>query len=164
MILVDANVLLYAYDPRSEHHERCRRWVERTFSGEELVFSEISTGAQNDLQRATDIARSMVTEYGMSDRLGPLQFGQKEDQVFLGRDFAAQPDYSDRVASDIDAEIKRIIEDAYAEAKRILSDNRKKMDKIAKTLIKSETIEGKELDKLLGHNGKKKKAAEDGQK
>ncbi len=127
---------------------------------EEMVFHEVTTGAQNDLERATKVARQMVCEYGMSDRLGPMTLGHKEDQVFLGRDFAATPDYSDRVASEIDAEVRRIIEDAYNEAKKIMVKNRTKLDKIAKKLIDSETVEGKELDKLLGHNSSKRNAGE----
>ncbi len=123
---------------------------------EEMVFNDVTTGAHNDLERATKTARQMVCEYGMSDKLGPLTLGQKEDQVFLGRDFAATPDYSDRVASEIDAEIKRIIEDAYNEAKLIMTENRAKLDKIAKKLMDNETVEGKELDKLLGHNSSKR--------
>ena len=127
---------------------------------EELVFSEVTTGAHNDLERATKIARQMVCEYGMSEKLGPMTLGQKEDQVFLGRDFAATPDYSDRVASEIDAEIRRIIGDAYNEAKHVLSEHRSKLDKIAKKLIESETVEGKQLDKLLGHNSSKRATGE----
>ena len=127
---------------------------------EEMVFKDITTGAHNDLERATKIARQMVCEYGMSGRLGPMTLGQKEDMVFLGRDFATNPDYSDRVASEIDAEIRRIIDDAYKEANHILGEKRTKMDKIARRLIKKETIEGAELDKLLGHSRGKKAVAQ----
>ena len=127
---------------------------------EEMVFKDITTGAHNDLERATKIARQMVCEYGMSGKLGPMTLGQKEDMVFLGRDIATNPDYSERVASEIDAEIRRIIDDAYNEANSVLTDKRTKMDKIARRLIKKETIEGAELDKLLGHSRGKKAVAQ----
>ncbi len=120
---------------------------------EQLVFKDVTTGAHNDLERATKIARQMVCEYGMSDRLGPMTLGAKEEMVFLGRDYAANPDYSDRVASEIDEEIRRIVDNAYQEAKKILETDRAKLDKIAKQLITNETIEGKTLEKLLGRNG-----------
>jgi cell division protease FtsH len=146
---------------KSELHNKLAQLVAGRVA-EEMVFNEITTGAHNDLERATKIARQMVCEYGMSDKLGPVTLGQKEDQVFLGRDFAATPDYSDRVASEIDAEVRRIIEDAYTEAKKIMTKNRPKLDKIAKKLIESETVEGAELDKLLGHNSGKRNGAKPG--
>ncbi len=126
---------------------------------EQLVFKDVTTGAHNDLERATKIARQMVCEYGMSDRLGPMTLGAKEEMVFLGRDYAANPDYSDRVASEIDEEIRRIVDNAYQEGMKILTTERTKLDKIAKQLIANETIEGKALEKLLGRNGTDKKLA-----
>lgn len=126
---------------------------------EQLVFKDVTTGAQNDLERATKIARQMVCEYGMSDKLGPMTLGAKEEMVFLGRDYAANPDYSDRVASEIDEEIRRIIDNAYQEGKKILTAERVKLDKIAKQLMANETIEGKALEKLLGRNGADKARA-----
>lgn len=123
---------------------------------EETIFGDVTTGAHNDLDRATKIARQMVTEYGMSDKLGPLTLGQKQDMVFLGRDFAAHPDYSDQVAFEIDREIRRIVDDAYAEAKQILTKNRAKLDRIAKRLIEVETMEKGELEKLLSGPSKPK--------
>jgi cell division protease FtsH len=116
---------------------------------EELQFGDMTTGAQNDLDRATKIARQMVTEYGMSDRLGPLTLGQKQDQVFLGRDFASHPDYSDQVAFEIDSEIRQLIDRAHDEALEILTEQRGKLDVIAATLIEKETIEKEELVNLL---------------
>jgi cell division protease FtsH len=116
---------------------------------EELTFGDITTGAQNDLDRATKIARQMVTEYGMSDRLGPLTLGQKQDQVFLGRDFASHPDYSDQVAFEIDSEIRQLIDRAHDEALEILTDNRAKLDQIAAALIEKETVEKEDLVNLL---------------
>src|SRR5205809_2817834 len=116
---------------------------------EELVFGDITTGAQNDLERATKIARKMVTEFGMSDQLGPLTLGQKPEEVFLGRDISAQPDYSDQVAFEIDSEIRRLIDEAHDEALDILTENRVHLDRIAEVLMERETIEKEELIELL---------------
>jgi cell division protease FtsH len=116
---------------------------------EELVFGDMTTGAQNDLDRATKISRQMVTEYGMSDQLGPLTLGQKQEQVFLGRDFASHPDYSDQVAFEIDTEIRHLIDKAHDEALEILTDNRAKLDEIAAALMEKETIEKEDLVALL---------------
>jgi len=116
---------------------------------EEIVFGDMTTGAQNDLGRATKIARQMVTEYGMSDRLGPLTLGQKQGEVFLGRDFASHPDYSDQVAYEIDSEIRVLIDEAHDEALEILSELREKLDVLAEALIERETIEKEELATLL---------------
>jgi len=116
---------------------------------EELQFGDMTTGAQNDLERATKIARQMVTEFGMSDRLGPLTLGQKQGEVFLGRDFASQPDYSDRVAFEIDSEIRTLIDRAHDEALEILTEHRSHLDELAATLFDRETIEKDQLVKLL---------------
>jgi len=116
---------------------------------EEMLFKDATTGAQNDLERATKIARKMVCEYGMSDKLGPLTLGQKQEQVFLGRDFASHPDYSGEIAYEIDKEIRRILDEAYDKAEDILTKERKKLDKIAKALIEKETLEKDELRRLL---------------
>jgi cell division protease FtsH len=116
---------------------------------EELIFGDITTGAQNDLDRATKIARQMVTEYGMSDRLGPLTLGQKSGEVFLGRDFASHPDYSDQVAFEIDSEIRVLIDRAHDEALEILTEYRERLDRIAAALIEKETVEKEDLVNLL---------------
>ncbi|HEY3208988.1 MAG TPA: AAA family ATPase, partial [Actinomycetota bacterium] len=116
---------------------------------EELIFGDITTGAQNDLDRATKIARQMVTEYGMSDRLGPLTLGQKSGEVFLGRDFASHPDYSDQVAFEIDSEIRALIDQAHDEALEILTEHRERLDRIATALIEKETVEKEDLINLL---------------
>jgi len=118
-------------------------------AAEEVVFGEITTGANNDLERATKIARAMVTQYGMSDVLGPRTFGRKEELIFLGREIAEQRDYSEEVARQIDSEVKRIIDTAYERASKILKDNRDKLEKLAKRLIEVETLEGTELEALL---------------
>jgi cell division protease FtsH len=122
---------------------------------EELVFGDITTGAQNDLERATKIARKMVTEFGMSDQIGPLSLGQKPEEVFLGRDFNAQPDYSDQVAFEIDSEIRRLIDEAHDEALDILTEHRVHLDRLAEVLIQRETIEKEELIELLDGVGKR---------
>ncbi|MFJ7748040.1 ATP-dependent zinc metalloprotease FtsH [Peribacillus sp. NPDC097295] len=119
---------------------------------EEVTFGEVSTGAHNDFQRATGIARSMVMEYGMS-KLGPLQFGNSQGQVFLGRDFNNDQNYSDAIAYEIDLEIQRIIREAYERCKKILTENREKLDLVAKTLLEVETLDAEQI-KGLFHNGK----------
>jgi len=116
---------------------------------EELVLQEISTGAQNDLERATALVRKMVMEYGMSEKLGPLTFGHKQEQVFLGRDIARDRNYSEEVASAIDQEVRRIIDECYAKARQILAENRDKLDLLAQTLLERETLEAEELERLL---------------
>ena len=116
---------------------------------EEIVFQEISTGAANDIERSTTLARRMVTEYGMSKTLGPLAFGRKEELVFLGREINEQRNYSDEVAFVIDKEIRSLIDQGYEEAKRILTDNMDKLEAIAMLLMERETIEGNELEALF---------------
>ena len=119
---------------------------------EEIVFGEVSTGASNDFQRATGIARRMVTEFGMSDKLGPLQFGQQQgSQVFLGRDFNNDQNYSDAIAYEIDLEIQRIVKECYEKARRVLTENRDKLDIIAKTLLKVETLDAEQIKHLVDH-------------
>ncbi|WP_066321828.1 ATP-dependent zinc metalloprotease FtsH [Bacillus sp. FJAT-29814] len=121
---------------------------------EEIVFGEVSTGAHNDFQRATGIARRMVTEFGMSDKLGPLQFGQQSGgQVFLGRDLHNEQNYSDAIAYEIDLEIQRIIKDSYERCRQILTENRDKLDLIAKTLLEVETLNAEQI-KYLIDNGR----------
>jgi cell division protease FtsH len=118
-------------------------------TAEELIFTDPTTGAQNDIERATKIARSMVTEYGMSDALGPMQFGQHHGEVFLGRDFAAQPDYSDEVAAKIDAEVRRLIDRAHGTALDILTTYRPVLDQMAQALMEKETLETEEVMAIL---------------
>jgi len=119
-------------------------------TAEELIFHDPTTGAQNDIERASQIARSMVTEYGMSDLIGPQQLGQKNGEVFLGRDLGHQPNYSDEVAARIDAEVRKLIDEAHAEALEILTDNRKTLDKLAKALVARETLDTPEVMEILG--------------
>ena len=120
---------------------------------EALVLKEISSGASNDLQRATQLARQMICEYGMSDNIGPVTFGHRQDQVFLGRDIARDKDYSEEVAAEIDKEVRAFMEDAYAATEKLLSENIDKLHVIAKALIEKETLEEEEINQLVkyGH-------------
>ncbi|OCA88448.1 ATP-dependent metallopeptidase FtsH/Yme1/Tma family protein [Pradoshia sp. D12] len=119
---------------------------------EEIVFGEVSTGAHNDFQRATSIARKMVTEYGMSDKLGPMQFGQASGgQVFLGRDINSEQNYSDKIAYEIDIEIQNIIKTCYERARKILTENRSKLDLIANTLLEIETLDAEQIRHLADY-------------
>jgi cell division protease FtsH len=118
---------------------------------EEVVFGEVSTGAHNDFQRATGIARRMVTEFGMSDKLGPLQFGQAQGQVFLGRDLNNEQNYSDKIAYEIDLEIQSIIKQCYERAKNLLTEHRDKLDLIANTLLEVETLDAEQIKHLVDH-------------
>ena len=118
-------------------------------AAEELVFADRWTGASDDLEKATRIARSMVTSYGMSKKLGPLTFGDREEMVFLGREISEQRNYSDEVAEEIDTEVRRIIEEAYSRAKAILTTYRQKLDAVAQRLIEIETIDREEFELLV---------------
>jgi len=118
-------------------------------TAEKLIFNETTTGSQNDIEQATKLARKMVTDFGMSDKLGPRTFGHKEELVFLGREISEQRDYSDKVAEQIDEEVYNIINSAYETAKKLLTENKAKLVHIAEKLITEETIEGKALDKLF---------------
>ena len=118
-------------------------------AAEELFTFDKTTGAENDLRRATEIVRKMVTEFGMSDKLGPLTFGRKTEFVFLGRDIASERDYSEQVAYEIDKEVRKTIEDCFERAKNILKENSEGVKKVVEILIEKETIEGDELKKIL---------------
>ncbi|MFH1583799.1 MAG: ATP-dependent zinc metalloprotease FtsH [Actinomycetota bacterium] len=118
-------------------------------ASEEIVFNEITTGAQNDLEKSTKIARQMVCEFGMSDKIGPLTLGDKQGAIFLGRDFSAHPDYSEQVAYEIDKEIRKLVDDAYNKARDILNTHRNKLDLIAQNLIEKETLNKEEIEELL---------------
>ncbi|HEX9074981.1 MAG TPA: ATP-dependent zinc metalloprotease FtsH [Anaerolineae bacterium] len=121
---------------------------------EEIVFGDVTTGASNDLERATNIARAMVTRYGMSDKLGPRTFGDREELVFLGREISEQRNYSEQVAEDIDNEVKRIISSAYNRAKEVLTNYRAKLDAIADRLVREESIEGTEFEAMFAETPK----------
>jgi len=116
---------------------------------EEIVFGEITTGASNDLQQVTKMARSMVTQYGMSDALGPRVYGDKQELVFLGREISEQRDYSDAIAEQIDGEVRHIIDSEHARAEKLLTDNRDKLDLVANTLLEIESLEAEEFVALI---------------
>ena len=118
-------------------------------AAEEIVFDEITTGASNDLEKVTATAKQMVMRFGMSDKLGPRVFGHDHGQPFLGREFSAEPDYSDEIAREIDDEIRRIVESAHQQAKDILSEHRESLTTISEILLKRETIEREEFEALL---------------
>jgi cell division protease FtsH len=118
-------------------------------AAEEIVFGEITTGASNDLEKVTETAKRMVMRFGMSERLGPRVFGHDRGQPFLGREFSAEPDYSDEIAREIDDEIRRIVEAAHQTAKDLLNDKREELDSISKILLERETIDAEQFVALL---------------
>ena len=118
-------------------------------AAEEIVFGEVTTGASNDLEQATNIAKTMITRYGMSEKLGPRTFGKREELVFLGKEISEQRDYSDRVAETIDNEVHHLIENAYQTAVRLINSNRAKLDQLAEYLMEHESIEGDKLQALF---------------
>jgi cell division protease FtsH len=118
-------------------------------TAEELIFADPTTGAQNDIDRATTIARQMVTEFGMSDALGPMRFGHPQGEVFLGRDMTSTPDYSDEVAASIDVEVRALIDGAHAAALDVLTENRALLDRLADELIEHETLEATRVQELF---------------
>jgi cell division protease FtsH len=126
---------------------------------EEIIFGDISTGASNDLQKATETARSMVMRFGMSAKLGRVTYGSEEREVFLGRDFNNQANYSDKTAEAIDAEVRLLVESAHKQAKALLTKHKKKLETLAKALLEREVIEGEDLDSLLGLKPSKPKPA-----
>jgi cell division protease FtsH len=118
-------------------------------SAEELVFGEVTTGAANDIEKCTEIAKAMVTQYGMSTTLGPRKFGQEQGEVFLGRDQGHQRDYSDDIASQIDGEVNALIEQAHDEALAILMKHRATLDALANALVERETVDDVDLAELF---------------
>jgi cell division protease FtsH len=120
---------------------------------EEVVFGEVSTGASNDFERATGIVRSMITEYGMSEKFATMQFGKTQGQVFLGRDLGHEQNYSDQIAYEIDTEMQELIRKCYNEAKQMLTERREQLNLLAETLLKRETLDEEQIKQLL-ENGK----------
>jgi len=118
-------------------------------AAEEIALKHTTTGAGNDLERATELARKMVTEWGMSEKLGPLTFGKKDEQIFIGREIAKHKDYSEKTAVDIDEEVKRIIIEAYDLSKKLLTENQDLLDALASALLEKETMDGAEIDALI---------------
>ena len=119
-------------------------------ASEEINFSEITTGAHNDLEVATGIARRMVCEFGMSEKMGHLTFGHREHQIFLGRDLGEERNYSDDTARMIDAEVKRIIDEAYMKAKNELTKHMEQLKKLAESLLEREVLDAEEVRQIVG--------------
>src|SRR5262245_46291179 len=145
-----------SYLPREERHSRSKedleRWLTSAMGGraaEQIVFGHLTTGAANDLESATALARRMVCELGMSDNLGPLTFGKKEEMVFLGREIASHKDYSESTAVLIDQEVRNIIERAYHKAESLLKENMDKLTLLANTLLEREVLDGDQMDRVL---------------
>jgi cell division protease FtsH len=118
-------------------------------AAEELVFHEITTGAANDLEKVTHTAKQMIMRYGMSEKLGPRTLGRNHDMPFLGRDMAAEPDYSDEIAREIDDEIRRIVEEAHEQARTVLVEHMDDLHHISQILIERETIDSDQFERLL---------------
>jgi cell division protease FtsH len=145
--------------PLEDHYLTTRTQIEAILAtlmggrtAEEMVFNDITTGAADDIKRATTLARRMVTDFGMSDKLGPRTFGDKQELVFLGREISEQRDYGEKLADAIDGEINKLIEQAHKNAVKILTDKKETLKLVAETLIANETIEGEELEKLLSED------------
>jgi cell division protease FtsH len=144
------------YLPVDEKHTHSKKYLETKLLhlmggrvAEQLVFGELSTGAANDIERATNLARKMVCEWGMSEKLGPLTFGKKEEQIFLGREIATHRDYSEETAQEIDQEVKRIVEEAQKTATQLLTSNMNKLHLLANALLEREILDGEEIDRIL---------------
>ena len=118
-------------------------------SAEEIIFNDITTGAANDLERATKLARSMVTQYGMSEKLGALSFGEKNELVFLGREIGEQRNYGEKVARTIDEEVRAFIDEAHQRAHQVLQTSRTTLEALAKRLIEVESIDAEELGDII---------------
>jgi cell division protease FtsH len=117
---------------------------------EELIFDQLTTGASNDIQQATDMAHKMVCDWGMSDKLGPLHFGKPQGEVFLGRDFNDNSkSYSEQTAIEIDSEVRRIVTENYDRARKIIVDNLDKLKALAEALLEYETVDGAEIDSIF---------------
>lgn len=128
---------------------------------EELVLGHMTTGAGDDIEKATELARRMVCEWGMSDRLGPMTFGKKEEQIFLGRDFTQTKDYSEQTAIEIDAEVRRIVTDAYERAKSLLQENMDILHKMSEVLLEREVLDAPEIDEIIKGFGRRNGAIQE---
>jgi len=117
---------------------------------ENLYFQEDTTGAKNDLKVATEMVQKMVTEYGMSEKLGPITLGKRDEQVFLGRDLVKERDFSESIASKIDEEVRRIVDECFRKAEDLLKENKGKLGSLAKTLLAEEVLDSKQIEKIIG--------------
>ena len=147
---------LTAYLPIDERHNYSKSYLENMLChllggrvAEKLVLNELTTGAGNDLERATEIARKMVCEWGMSEKIGPLTFGKKDEEIFLGREIATHRDFSEKTAQEIDAEIRRIVSRAEKKVETLLSKNIDKLHRLAEALLEREILDGQEIDRVL---------------
>jgi cell division protease FtsH len=139
--------------PAEDRLSYTRDWAENRIAiclggriAEELIFGQMTTGAGNDIEKATDLARKMVCEWGMSEKMGPLTFGHKEEQPFLGRDMGHSQNYSEETSRAIDAEVKRIVMDGYQVANKVLAENLELLKKIAEALLEHETLDGEDIE------------------
>ena len=142
--------------PDEDRHSRTKNellaQITMALSGrisEEIKFGDVTTGASNDFEKATELARRMVTQYGMSDSLGPIQYGRGNHQVFLGRDFGEDRNYSEEIAGKIDAEVRQIIETCYSDARQLLKDNWAKVERMVASLLEHETVDTDEVVAIL---------------
>jgi cell division protease FtsH len=143
--------------PIDEKHTYPREYLDNNIAillggraAEEIILHDFTTGAGNDIERATNLARKMVCEWGMSDKMGPLSYGKKEEQIFLGREFATHKDYSEETAKNIDAEVVSIVTRNYEKAKKLLTDHIEILHKIAMELLEKEVLNTVEIDALIG--------------
>src|SRR6185369_1798647 len=118
-------------------------------AAEDIIFNTFTTGAGNDIEQATEMARKMVCEWGMSDKMGPLSFGKKDEQIFLGREMATHKNFSEATAVEIDTEIRRIVDDSYARALNILKDNIQNLHNLSACLVEKENLTGAEVDRII---------------
>ena len=142
--------------PIDDRHSYSKEFLYNTLSilfggrvAEELIFKSVTTGAGNDIERATELARKMVCEWGMSDKLGPLTFGKKDEEVFLGRDFGSKRDFSDQVALEIDKEVKRLVLESYERTTRMLTEHIHTLRALAEALLEKEVLDGIEIDQIV---------------
>jgi len=142
--------------PTEDRHNYSKEFLYNTLAilmggrvAEELIFKQVTTGAGNDLERATDLARKMVCEWGMSEKLGPLAFGRKEESMYLGRSFATKRDVSDEMALEIDREIKRLVIENYERTKRVLTEQMASLKALAQALLEKEVLDASEIDEII---------------
>jgi len=142
--------------PTDDRYTQNRAFCEKSLAilmggraAEELVFGQPTTGAGNDIERATELARKMVCEWGMSEKMGPLAFGKKGEEIFLGREIVQHSDYSEETARDIDAEVRRLVMESYDKARKILADNRSTLDRLAAALLEHESLSGDQINRIM---------------
>ena len=142
--------------PTDDRHNYSKDFLYNTLAilmggrvAEELVIHDITTGAGNDFERATELARKMVCEWGMSEKLGPLTFGKKDEEIFLGRDFATKRDFSEQVAIEIDQEVRRLVTENYERTKRILTEHMATLKRLAEALLEREVLDGPQIDEII---------------